>query len=54
MLILRAMASLAEPLITKDMWTNEISRLSLSAIRAVLSLLYDSRCSDRVVRIKLT
>jgi len=36
------MASLGEPLITKETWTNDVSRLSLTAIRAVLSLLYDS------------
>ena len=36
------MASLGEPLVNKDTWGNDVSRLALTAIRAILSLLYDS------------
>jgi hypothetical protein len=37
-----ATMALGEPLITNDSWMHDISRVALSAIRAVLSLLYDS------------
>ncbi|WVO16947.1 hypothetical protein L204_104633 [Cryptococcus depauperatus] len=36
-----AIMSLGEPLITKDTWMEEGARVTLSAIRATLSLLYD-------------
>jgi len=32
---------LGEPLITKDTWRTDLARMSLTAIRASLSLLYD-------------
>jgi hypothetical protein len=35
--------TLAEPLITVDSWTHDISRMCLTAIRSVLSILYDSK-----------
>lgn len=36
------LVSLAEPLITVDSWTHDISRMCLTAIRSILSILYDS------------
>jgi hypothetical protein len=32
---------LGEPLITKDTWRTDLARMSLTAVRASLSLLYD-------------
>jgi hypothetical protein len=32
---------LGEPIITKDTWRTDLARMSLTAIRASLSLLYD-------------
>jgi hypothetical protein len=37
------LVTLAEPLITVESWTHDISRMCLTAIRSVLSLLYDSK-----------
>ncbi|OCF45351.1 hypothetical protein I317_00874 [Kwoniella heveanensis CBS 569] len=37
-----ASMSLGEPLVTKDSWTQEGARMTLAAIRAALSLLYDT------------
>ena len=39
----RAAMLLCEPLITKETWTTDLARVGLAAIRAVLSLLYDSK-----------
>lgn len=36
-----AIMGLGEPLITRDSWMDEGARVTLSAIRATLSLLYD-------------
>lgn len=41
-LIRRAMLAVGEPVITKELYYTDVARMSLSAIRAVLSLLYDS------------
>lgn len=42
-----ATISLGEPLVTKEHWTNDIARVALSAVRAILSLLYDSECEPQ-------
>jgi hypothetical protein len=34
--------SLGEPLVDSDSWTHDMARMSLAAVRAVLSLLYES------------
>ncbi|ORY33727.1 hypothetical protein BCR39DRAFT_518895 [Naematelia encephala] len=36
-----AVISLAEPLVNRETWRNEIAKLGLTAVRAILSLLYD-------------
>jgi hypothetical protein len=48
-----ATISLGEPLVTKEHWTNDIARVALSAVRAILSLLYDSECESQPSRVKL-
>ena len=47
--LIRAMLMLGEPLVDKDNWTNEMMRLSLSGIRAILSLLYESEWLEGIV-----
>lgn len=39
-----ASIALGEPLISSDSWTHDMARMCLAAIRAVLSLLYESEC----------
>ncbi|EIW72490.1 hypothetical protein TREMEDRAFT_72779 [Tremella mesenterica DSM 1558] len=36
-----AVITLGEPLVAKETWTHELGRLSLAAIRAILSMVYD-------------
>lgn len=40
--------SLGEPLVDSDSWTHDMARMSLAAVRAVLSLLYESESSLRL------
>jgi hypothetical protein len=48
-----ATIALGEPLVTKEHWTNDIARVALSAVRAILSLLYDSECNPQPSRVEL-
>jgi len=46
----RAMLAVGEPVITKELYYTDVARMSLSAIRAVLSLLYDSEYQNQYLR----
>ena len=48
-LMCRATLAVGEPVINKEMYHTDVARMCLSAIRAVLSLLYDSESRTQKV-----